>query len=746
MQIVRDGVATAALVIGREATWLERHAAQELRRYVAAMSGATLRIVDVPPASGPLVLIGRAETNPLVAAAVRQGIVRLSADDPGFDGFIVQTGRMDGRDIVVLGGSMDRGTLYAVYALLEDVLGVGFFRGDDRIPSASTVEVPSLHVAERPRFPERGEQNGCIFGYSASAWDWQEWRRELDWKAKRRVNVVYPFNVGAGIVQTILAEWGVPGMAPSRPAEPTLHERAHAYARQLGTRVPCVLPNGQLPDAFFRAFPDCRVLVTQWSELAPSRQLHPGDPLLRRLIADYIRHYRERYGSDHLYIAEFASESRILEGAENVQEARLDYARTVSAALKEADPEGVWIPCSWSFDLDAHEPAQRWSLDDVRTYLDAITVPHVVWDLWSEEAEKYLRTDYFFGHPWLFGVLHSFGGTSYLHGDVRDLIDRVHAIDADPKAAKCEGFVSLPEIIDYNGFYLELCEALSWNPAAVTTERWVKTWCRRRYGRAGASIEPAWRLLLACVYGPNSGSVGLPMDPLYWLRPDLDLCQGWPEERARFKQFWPPRKRYIPKLRRAVDIFLAQDDLLKESPLARHDLVDIARQWNIERFNQALIRARDAFLRGSTRALDRNGEAALRLLDDQARLLASWPPYRLDRKIERERVNYGDDATRATKHMHVWVFPDDAHEPVPLRDYYRLDLDGLVADYYRPRVAAFLDVLRTKLLAGEKDVTEKELDAVYRPIEDAFIAAPMRRLPVGEDPIAIVRELRAADR
>ena len=33
-------------------------------------------------------------------------------------------------------------------------------------------------------------------------------------------------------------------------------------------------------------------------------------------------------------------------------------------------------------------------------------------------------------------------------------------------------------------------------------------------------------------------------------------------------------------------------------------------------------------------------------------------------------------------------------ESPDLRDYYRMDLDVLVRDYYRPRVAVYLDALR----------------------------------------------------
>ena len=125
-----------------------------------------------------------------------------------------------------------------------------------------------------------------------------------------------------------------------------------------------------------------------------------------------------------------------------------------------------------------------------------------------------------------------------------------------------------------------------------------------------------------------------------------------------------------------------------------------------------------------------------------------WGPEweRLARKIEKSRERYGgDDAAEAIKHLHVWCTEAVGRHSVPLRDYYRMDLDELVSDYYKPRVAKYVEVLARKLASGETTLTDDELDAMYEPIEEAFIVAPLRSMPEGEDPVAIVRAFIAAD-
>ncbi len=745
MELTRKGHPSSRIVLGEGATWIERHAAGELQRYCRSISGATLPISSNGTGAGPTIAIGRAETNPVVRAAVESGSIRLSADHPGLDGFIAVTARLHGDDLLVLGGSQDRSTLYAVYWLVEEVLGAGFFRDGERLPAARDLEVPQQFVEMRPHFADRQDGSGCIFRYSCSGWDFEDWQRELDWKVKRRVNMHCGFDVGADITSGILADWGAPVERQLPPGEPTLHERAHQYARSLGMRVICNVPLPQLPEGFAAWFPKCRTMLLQWSELAPYRTLHPADPLFREFVMQYVSRYQQRYGCDHLYFAEFASESAILQGADSIPEARLAFARAMSDALRAVDPEAVWMPSTWAFDLDA-EGGKRWTPQDVRQYLDAISIPHVVSDLWAEERAKYLQLDYLFGHPWAFGVLHSFGAGSFLHGDVPGLVRQVQGLLENPKAAGCTAFHIQSEQIDCNGFYYELCAKLAWDPGATTVDGYLREYCSKRYGNSGRALEDAWWLLVETVYGPESGTVASILDPLYWYRPDLHLLFGRTTPDAKTAALRARRAAVVPKLRRCVELFLGERGVLDTNTMALRDAVDVARLWVAERFNLSLIAARDAFLAANREDFDRSALACRQLLKDQARLLASWPPYRLDRKIEQHRRIYGDGAAHWVKHVHVWVLEDEARESVPLRDYYRMDLDGLVADYYAPRISAYLDLLAARLERGPREIVDAELDAAFAPIERAFIEQPTLPKPAGEHPQEVMMELLADDR
>ena len=64
-----NAVPASTIIVGRRATWLDRHAAEELRDYVKKISGAILNIADetlTMAVTGNRILIGRPSTSDLV--------------------------------------------------------------------------------------------------------------------------------------------------------------------------------------------------------------------------------------------------------------------------------------------------------------------------------------------------------------------------------------------------------------------------------------------------------------------------------------------------------------------------------------------------------------------------------------------------------------------------------------------------------------------------------------------------------
>ena len=131
--VAEGGVARAAIVVGRDALPAERHAAGELASFLAQVTGGTFPVVETAPVGRPRLIVG-----PDAAKAVDPGLPDLAL---GTDGIVLKTVGTD----LVLSGGRPRGTLYAVYTLLEDVVGCRWWSpGVSTIPEKPDLALPAL--------------------------------------------------------------------------------------------------------------------------------------------------------------------------------------------------------------------------------------------------------------------------------------------------------------------------------------------------------------------------------------------------------------------------------------------------------------------------------------------------------------------------------------------------------------------------------------------------------------------------
>jgi alpha-N-acetylglucosaminidase len=653
-RIVINGTPTAAIVLGRHATPIERHAADELVKYVKAMSGATLPIREGerPKAQSgekTALLIGRAETNPLIADLVRQGQVRLSADYPGLDGFIIKTIGSAGASpshSVVIGGSADRATLYAVYHLLERFCGVGFFWDGDYVPKKKTISLPLCDIAERPLFRIRQYLQGCAFGYTTAYWEWEDWKRELDWMAKRYQN-------------TMMVDWGHP-------------EGKHIaeYARKLGIHT--ILPGaglGEVSEEFVKQHPNVRYVKMQWGESAPCFVVHPSDPMFVQRGVETIQRNVETYGTDHIYNVDPYPEQTVFLEPDEIEKMRVEFARATAAYIRKADPQGIWYASGWAL------LAPPWPEKTAQAFLEAIPADmFYICDIWADENPIYQKFNYFHGRDWGFGVLHSFGGDDILRGDVAGLISRVQEVANDTKANRCVAFYINPEIIHYNLLYFELAAKLSWQPGKVNLEDFLRDYAVRRYGEKSApTMRECLERLARSVYSSSSRAT----EPYYQHR--LHTITSDASKYA-----------HLDDLREALRIALWEAKDQKDNPLYANDLVDIMRQYIAELSNLHLQQLYSGFTKGDKETFEREAKTVNRLMDGLEKVLSSRDDYRVDWILAKaQRMGRTE---RDLKDGFLTL----ASTPW-LLDYQSKDLFELVRFYYRRRVEAFIGALRDAL-------------------------------------------------
>lgn len=163
--LVRNGKSEYTIVIGRNGSPSERHAAKEFQHFIQEISGAELPIrTDDQKVRGPVVAIGQSKRLKKVAGKVKIG-------ELGQGGYVIRATR---RGLAIAGGR-ERGTLYGVYSFLEDELDCRWFTADcSRIPKRRTIRLARLDRRYVPPLEYR-----CTDYPNA---------RDPDWCARNKMN------------------------------------------------------------------------------------------------------------------------------------------------------------------------------------------------------------------------------------------------------------------------------------------------------------------------------------------------------------------------------------------------------------------------------------------------------------------------------------------------------------------------------------------------------------------------------
>ena len=142
-----SGKSDYVIVVSAKATSVERTAARELQKHLLEVTGAELPMATDTDVSGdvPRIVVG---DNPLTRKL-------LGGCDPAGlppDAIIMKAA---GRDLVLVGHPR-RGTLYAVFTFLEDLVGVRWWTPNATyIPKRQTLIVTAPNVTYAPKLVDR---------------------------------------------------------------------------------------------------------------------------------------------------------------------------------------------------------------------------------------------------------------------------------------------------------------------------------------------------------------------------------------------------------------------------------------------------------------------------------------------------------------------------------------------------------------------------------------------------------------
>uniref|UniRef100_A0A3B5A2Z6 Alpha-N-acetylglucosaminidase n=2 Tax=Stegastes partitus TaxID=144197 RepID=A0A3B5A2Z6_9TELE len=576
-------------------------------------------------------------------------------------------------------------------------------------------------------------QNVCTSSYSFAWWDWPRWEREIDWMALNGINLPLAFTGQEALWQEVyralglnqseieeffsgpaflawnrmanMFEFGGPLPQSWHVNQLLLQVKILERMRSLGMTP--VLPafSGNIPKGILRLYPEANVTrLGPWAQFNCSFScayiLDPRDKLFLHIGSLYLSQVVKQFGTDHIYNTDTFNEM-------TPPSSDLTYlssvSRSIFAAMSAVDPQAIWLMQGWLFFSDS----AFWKPPQIQAFLHGVPLGRmIVLDLFAETEPIYSYTNSFYGQPFIWCMLHNFGGNSGFFGTVESINSGPFKALHFPNSTMV-GIGMTPEGIEQNPVIYELMSELAWRKEPVNLAKWASLYAVRRYGSMQENITAAWRLLFASVYNCTVPHYRNHNHCPLVHRPSFHMNTG----------LW-----YDPKdLHRAWKLIMDAAPSLMSKETFRYDLVDVTRQVLQVLTTSFYQDITDAFQKKKLpELLTAGGVLVYDLLPELDRLLSSDPNFLLGRWLEQAR-------SIALDEKEVQLYDMNARNQVTLwgpsgeiLDYANKEWGGLMEDYYTQRWGLFVQTLVECLNSGRPFKQDTFNQAVSQ-VEKGFI-------------------------
>ncbi|KAF0690466.1 Aste57867_18198 [Aphanomyces stellatus] len=305
-----------------------------------------------------------------------------------------------------------------------------------------------------------------------------------------------------GRMGNIRDSWGPYGPIPLEFIEDQYQLQLRILARMQEFGMVPALPAfaGHVPEELVKLFPHATVRQSsQWGgfpeQFTCVYMLDPTDPLYLDIGRTFIEEQTRLYGGYTSSVYQTDTYNELLPHTSDPAYLHASSKAVIDSMLA-ADPKAVWIMQGWLFSF----MKQYWTNDKIEAYLGGVANNRmIVLDLWSDSYPVWSTTSNYFGKPWIYCVLHTFGGNLGLHGNLPKLA-------SDPitsKAASAGQMIGIGltmEGIFQNYIVYDLTLEMAWRDSPIPVDIFVAHYVHRRYHVKSQHASRAWVHLKDSVY------------------------------------------------------------------------------------------------------------------------------------------------------------------------------------------------------------------------------------------------------
>lgn len=291
--------------------------------------------------------------------------------------------------------------------------------------------------------------NVCTHSYSFTWWQENDWRNHLDWMALQGINLfIAPIQeqIWTRVYRSLkmtddeindhfagpaylawqrmgnIRKWGGILSSNYKKWQFNLQKRIIKAARSLGMII--ALPGfaGHVPKAFKRLFPNAKMSPTsRWGDFpdifCKTYFLDSRDAYYKSINNLYLKEIIKQYGTDHVYFLDPFNE---LEPPSNDVEYIGGISKGVYDGLTAVDKNAVWLLQGWMFRYPI------WDKDMIKAFLTVNEQGSMmILDLQSDQYSVYDHTESYYGQPFIWCMLHNFGGALGMQGSL-NIINEVN--------------------------------------------------------------------------------------------------------------------------------------------------------------------------------------------------------------------------------------------------------------------------------------------------------------------------------
>ena len=494
-------------------------AAEEFAVLAKKVAGIDAEIcTDTEPTyseTNTLVLVGNDAVNTVTRDLYLFQTVAPFSIRYGTDDYCIRTLTHEGRDLLILAGGRPRSALYAVYRYFEKFCNCRWFWDGDRIPQG-TLSFRGIDLTESPVFEYRGLRyfaHRSLHRFQAEHWSLEDWKTEIDWIVKKRLNL---FMLRIGVDD--IFQKAFPDVVAYPDRDKPLPEATEGYDdRNLfwSLEYRGELRKKLLEYAFERDLihpEDCGTM-THWYSRTPydllrkeNLQLLPqSNPThndetgrvwevrdkknFQRYMELTDTHVRE-YGRPEMFHTIGLGERRFSKDPEENKRMKLFVYHAIASQIKERYPNAPLLLASWDFWL-------TFSPQEVQQLMEEMDPSQtILFDYTSDSLHQnnYTQWNIMNKFPWVFGIFGGYAPNSEIRGNYDVANERLRQAKEDPF---CKGLILWPELSHGDPFTLDIVTRQGWEKETPSLEAQTDLYCQDRYpAELVRSFSDLWRTFL----------------------------------------------------------------------------------------------------------------------------------------------------------------------------------------------------------------------------------------------------------